>query len=430
MGSPMSCEPAIQVRGLGKRYAIYDRPADRLRQLFWGRRRKLHRDFWALQDVSFDVQPGETLAVIGRNGSGKSTLLQLLTGTLTPTEGEARVRGRVAALLELGAGFNPEFTGRENVMLNGAILGLGPDALASRFDAIVAFADLGLFLDQPVRTYSSGMYVRLAFAVAIHTDPEVLIIDEALAVGDFPFQQKCHRVLREELGHVTKLLVTHDLAAVARLATRAVVLDGGRLAFVGEPADALMHYQQLCRADTEAQPRPAAVSSGAGEPVAPETAAWEPVDPERLSGLMGARIEAFSLAIDGAPTSRLVQPGQRLAWRIRVRVEEPIGAPILGYQVQDRFGTVIFGENSAGWRPPLPPLAPGVHELGGSLVWPLLAPARYALTFGLGDGHDPLAHVIQCWAHNVVVLEHGHTSPVHGLFNIPLVPLAGQGGAP
>ncbi|MEB3222638.1 MAG: ABC transporter ATP-binding protein [Candidatus Sericytochromatia bacterium] len=423
----MSCEPVIEARGLGKCYAIYDRPQDRLAQAFWGRRRKLHRDFWALRDVSLAVQPGETLAVIGRNGSGKSTLLQLLTGTLTPSEGEARVRGRVAALLELGAGFNPEFTGRENVLLNGTILGLSREALAERFDAIAAFADLGPFLEQPVRTYSSGMYVRLAFAVAIHTDPEVLIIDEALAVGDFPFQQKCNRVLQEDLAHVTKLLVTHDLAAVSRLATRAVVLEQGRLAFVGDPAEALTCYQQLCRAG---QAPPTAPEPAPGLAAVTPEASWEPVAPERLSGRLGARIEACTVAVDGDATARLVRPGQRVAWRVRVRVEERLAAPILGYQVQDRFGTVIFGENSARWRPAMPPLGPGLHELGGTLTWPTLAPERYGLTFGLGDGHDPHLHEIQCWAHNVVVLEHGHAVPMHGLFNVPLHPLEAIGGPP
>jgi ABC-type polysaccharide/polyol phosphate transport system ATPase subunit len=190
---------ALTVRDLGKVYQIYDRPQDRLKQALWRWRRQFYREFWALRHVSLDVRRGETLGIIGRNGSGKSTLLQIICGTLTPSEGSAEVHGRLSALLELGAGFNPEFTGRENVYLAAAMLGLSRGQIDAIYDQIVAFADIGEFIDQPVKTYSSGMYVRLAFAVAISVEPEILIVDEALAVGDIFFQQKCMRHMRDEL---------------------------------------------------------------------------------------------------------------------------------------------------------------------------------------------------------------------------------------
>src|SRR5829696_2572400 len=193
--SPPAPEVAISVRGAGKMHRIYDRPQDRLKQMLWRGRRQYGREFWALRDVSFELRRGEMMGIIGRNGSGKSTLLQIIAGTLTPSEGEVTVNGRVAALLELGSGFNPEFTGRENVFLNGSILGISREEIQQRFDDIAAFADIGGFIEQPVKTYSSGMLVRLAFAVQASIEPDVLIVDEALAGGDVFFRQKCYRRL-------------------------------------------------------------------------------------------------------------------------------------------------------------------------------------------------------------------------------------------
>ncbi|MEG2632384.1 MAG: ABC transporter ATP-binding protein, partial [Comamonas sp.] len=182
---------AISIVGVSKVYNIYDKPQDRLKQMLWKQSRKLHDEFWALNDINFDVKKGETVGIVGRNGSGKSTLLQIICGTLMPTYGHVERRGRLSALLELGSGFNPDFTGRENVYLSGAILGLSKDEVDARFDKIAAFADIGQFIDSPVKHYSSGMFARLAFAVVIHVDPEILIVDEILAVGDAAFQRRC-----------------------------------------------------------------------------------------------------------------------------------------------------------------------------------------------------------------------------------------------
>src|SRR5438477_7832573 len=221
----MSSEAVISARGLGKAYRIYRHPEDRLKELVL--RRRYHQDFWAVREVDLSVRAGETVGLIGRNGSGKSTLLQLICGTVRPTRGDFDVKGRIGALLELGAGFNPEFTGRENVWVNAAVLGLSDQAIAARFEAIAAFAGIGEYLDQPVKHYSSGMYARLAFAVCAHVDADILVVDEALSVGDAAFGQKCMRFIREFQKRGTVLLVSHDLPAVANVCSRVIRLDHG-----------------------------------------------------------------------------------------------------------------------------------------------------------------------------------------------------------
>lgn len=262
-------EIVIDVQNLSKRYEIYATPRDRLKQLvlpnvyrvatrlgrMFGRKSDDYspptyfRAFWALQDVSFQVRRGETLGIVGRNGSGKSTLLQLICSTLAPTSGDVTVKGRVSALLELGSGFNPEYTGRENIFLNGQILGLSKKELEIRYDAIVEFADIGDFIDQPVKTYSSGMVVRLAFAVAINVDPEILVIDEALAVGDVGFQARCFTKINELKQHgVTLLFVSHSPDAVTQLCDRAILLDRGKLLLLGTPYQTIRAYNYLANA--------------------------------------------------------------------------------------------------------------------------------------------------------------------------------------
>ena len=244
---------AIRISNLGKCYQIYDAPRDRLKQFVMPSVRRLagkaprqyFHEFSALKDVSFDVKKGETVGIIGRNGAGKSTLLQIICSTLTPTSGSVLVNGRVAALLELGSGFNPEFTGRENVYVNGGILGLSKDEIDARFDEIVAFADIGEFLDQPVKTYSSGMYVRLAFAVVVHVDADILIIDEALSVGDAFFQAKCMSRMKHIVDSGTTILfVSHDINTVKALCERTLWLDRGVGRAFGETGDVAKAYAQ------------------------------------------------------------------------------------------------------------------------------------------------------------------------------------------
>jgi lipopolysaccharide transport system ATP-binding protein len=238
----MNSDIVISARNVGKCYTIYDRPLDRLKQSVW-RKKQFYRKFWALQDASFDIHKGEIIGIIGRNGSGKSTLLQILCNTLSPTTGTVSIQGRIAALLELGAGFNNDFTGRENVYMNGAILGFSKKEMDMRFDEICAFADIGDYIDQPVKTYSSGMYVRLAFAVQACVDPDILIVDEALSVGDIFFQQKCMDKFNElKEQNKTIILVSHDTTLMRDSCDQVIYLKSGQVCFQGDPNNAIYYY--------------------------------------------------------------------------------------------------------------------------------------------------------------------------------------------
>jgi len=280
---------SIQVQALCKRYEIYSQPADRLKQMVLPRMQRAIRrpsrayfnEFWALRDVSFNVRRGETIGIVGRNGSGKSTLLQMICGTLTPTLGEVTVNGRIAALLELGAGFNPEFTGHENVRLSGLLYGLSEEELRNRYDAILDFAEIGNFIDQPVKTYSSGMYVRLAFAVAINVSPDILVVDEALSVGDEAFQRKCFaRIDAIRKAGATILFVSHAASTVSELCNRALLLDRGELLTQGSPKYVVSRYQKLLYSPADKYPsiREAIRASNEGD-VRSEVAAALSIDP-------------------------------------------------------------------------------------------------------------------------------------------------------
>jgi lipopolysaccharide transport system ATP-binding protein len=282
----MSSEPVISVRNAGKVYRAYEHPLHALMSRASGGRFGRYREFRALHDVSFDVGRGESVGIVGRNGSGKSTLLQLVCGIRRPTSGTIAVGGRISALLELGSGFHPEFTGRENVFMQGAIIGLDRAAMESRFDSIAAFADIGEYLDQPVKTYSSGMFVRLAFAVAINVDPDILVIDEALAVGDALFQKRCHRRLAQmrETG-LSLLLVSHDHEMIRNLTTRALLLDRGIALAWGDTRDVSRQYRKLV---FEEEARQLAKEEAGSLPEFPEGPGEAMAD--KAYGIGGARI--------------------------------------------------------------------------------------------------------------------------------------------
>src|SRR5437764_1482602 len=242
----MSSEPLVETHALGKAYPIYLRPEDRLKQLLFGARRRYYEEFWAVRNVDLSVRRGETVAIVGPNGSGKSTLLQMICGTLKPTAGDVQSHGRVAAMLALGSGFNPEFTGRENLHVGASVLGLSAAETAARFDAITAFADIGAFMDQPLKRYSSGMHARLAFALCANVDADVLVIDEILSVGDAAFQQKCMHFLNRFRRRGTLLFVSHDSGAVVKLCDRALWLDRGQVRGLGAA-------KEICRLYLAAQ---------------------------------------------------------------------------------------------------------------------------------------------------------------------------------
>ena len=252
---------ALRVEGVSKRYRIYERPNDRLKEMLTRGRWKRHQEFWALKDISFEIEAGTTTGIIGPNGSGKSTLLQIMTGTLEPTHGSVWHEGRIAALLELGTGFNSEFTGLENVFMNASLMGFSQTETEALLPEIERFAEIGTFINQPVKTYSSGMYVRLAFSVAISASPQILIIDEALAVGDAVFQHRCMRRLKEmQESGVTIFFVSHDLASVRALCSRAILLHGGHAVADDRPTTVLNQYQKIIMAREKAYDRQEALA--------------------------------------------------------------------------------------------------------------------------------------------------------------------------
>lgn len=359
-------QSAIEIRDLGKCYNIYDRPRDRLLQMFYRGRRQLYQQFWALRDVSFEVPRGETIGIVGRNGSGKSTLLQMIAGTLTPTSGEVVTRGRVAALLELGSGFNPEFTGRENVYLNGALLGLTKAEVDEKFEGIVEFADIGRFIDQSVKTYSSGMMVRLAFAVQAQIEPEILIVDEALAVGDARFQAKCFDRLKQLKANGTSiLLVTHSSEQIVTHCSRALLLDAGELVTQGNPRDVINRYMDLLFGR-----KPAALSDAGAQAGEPDTdAAQENALPADIAegleftgdafatrpgynqyeyrwGDRAAEIVDFRLASEGHDFPHSVKTGKQVTLRFALVFYKALSRPILGVTIKTKEGVTVFGTNS------------------------------------------------------------------------------------
>lgn len=355
---------AISVKNLSKRYEIYDKPGDRLKQfllpkiqhLFYKNPKKYFRDFWALKEVSFEVKKGETVGIIGKNGSGKSTLLQLICGTLAPTTGEVKTFGRIAALLELGSGFNPDFTGRENVYLNGAVLGLTKAEIEDRFEAIEAFADIGDFIDQPVKTYSSGMYVRLAFAVQVHIDASIVIIDEALAVGDIFFQQKCFSRLEElRKSGVAILFVSHGMTTVEQFCDRAVFLDHGRSIFVGPAIEATklfyIHNQPSLKKIEVSQgglseQKKIEPKKNDHELFWPNNQDFNDMQKQPQIGTGSARLVRYVICDESGNPCNHFEQSSRAFFYYEFELKESIGVPLGGIVLQNARGINVHGKGS------------------------------------------------------------------------------------
>lgn len=437
-----SPEAAIVVAEVSKCYQLYERPEHRLKQallpraqrLFGLAPRRYFRESWALRDVGFSIARGETVGIIGRNGSGKSTLLQIVCGTLTPTHGRVERSGRIGALLELGSGFNPEFTGRENVHMNGAILGMSPEEIAAKYDAIVAFADIGEFIEQPVKTYSSGMYVRLAFAVIAHADADILVIDEALSVGDVFFAQKCMRFLRDFQKRGTVLFVSHDASAIVNLCDRAIWLNGGRIAMDGTAKDVCEAYHASVYGATPVA-RIAKPASPASDADADAEAEADAADD---AGLDTSRVRAFAFDPDRAgfgdgrvtvraarwedPDGRVlrqVSGGEIVRLVVEADAHGPIHSAIVGFLLKDRLGQHLFGKNT--WREDAPPLSVAT---GGRLRatfefrMPYLRRGSYSVDIAVADGSHH-AHVQTAWLFDALVLESVSSTVSAGLVGIP-----------
>jgi lipopolysaccharide transport system ATP-binding protein len=394
----------VSVHDVGKCYHIYSQPRDRLMQTLFRGRRQFYREFWALRDVSFDLRRGEAIGIIGRNGSGKSTLLQIIAGTLAPTEGEVQVRGRVGALLELGSGFNPEYTGRENVYMAAGIAGFSPDQVAERYDAIAAFADIGQFLDQPVKTYSSGMVVRLAFAVQTQIEPDTLIVDEALAVGDASFQRKCYRRIENILeNNAAVLFVSHSTEQVLSLCNRAVYLERGTVKAQGAPDDVCEMYvkdileervgEAAAPADVAADAAPAA-----GETVLARFGGGQPGSDVNIQGNLAIEIVRADLRRCGG--GEICREDDTIAVQMALRVNREVDGFAAGVLIKSVHGSDVFGfsrnhaELGLGAR-----LAAGTQLTLEAEIRCRIRPGHYFMTVGLQSpdfgevywyGHDIL----------------------------------------
>jgi len=430
----------IRVQNLGKAYQIYASPRDRLRQFVLPRIRRAvglplkqyFREFWALRDVSFDVRRGETVGIIGRNGSGKSTLLQLICGTLTPTVGTVETYGRVAALLELGSGFNPEFTGRENVYMNAALLGLSREEVDERFEDIASFADIGDFIDQPVKTYSSGMYLRLAFAVIAHVDADILVIDEALSVGDAVFTQKCMRFIRSFQERGTLLFVSHDMASVQALCRSAIWLSHGKIRAHGTAKRVSQAYLQDTLQEIygqsavleEISPHEAEDSS-AGEVAnaagyvsrytvfdnLPHACGWRTGAAEVLSVQLEKLSPSHSMVLEG---------GEKVRLTIHAVAHAPLANPILGFVVRDRLGQDLFGENTLQCSALCPQGAVPGQRIKAEFLFrlPMLPNGQYAVMASIADG-DLYRNVQHHYLHDALILTVSSSRIRYGIVGIP-----------
>lgn len=440
---------AIRVENLSKCYHIYDKPQDRLKQFTLPRMQRLagkapkqyFHEFWALKDVSFEVKKGETIGIIGRNGSGKSTLLQMICGTLNPTSGIIQTNGRVAALLELGSGFNPEFTGRENVYMNASVLGLSRRQTEARFADIEVFADIGDFIDQPVKTYSSGMLVRLAFAVIAHVDADILVIDEALAVGDAFFTQKCMRFLRAFMKTGTVLFVSHDTVAVKNLCNHTIWLEKGIVLQEGSPKDICELYLQ---AFYEAQQ-----GKGIGTTTRLKSIKSQdktrPLKDQRLEfinasnlrndlkifefdpksasfGKGGAQIiSAEFLSKEGSPLAWVVG-GEQVTLRIQAIAHEALDAPIIGYNIKDCLGQTLFGDNTYLSYRETPLFCDAGNDIRAEFTFlmPILPAGDYSVNVAIANGTQE-QHVQHHMMHDAVLFKSESSSVSTGLIGIPML---------
>lgn len=432
----MSSDPILSVRDLSKTYRVFGRPHERVFQAIADRRRSGHLHCFevpAVQNVSFELNAGESISIIGRNGSGKSTLLEMIVGTLQPTSGSVTRPERISALLELGAGFNPDFTGRENFRMAASIHGLHQSEIDAIEEKVERFAEIGRFIDEPVRTYSSGMYVRLAFASAVHVSPDLLIVDEALAVGDIFFQQKCFEFLDSNLRDTPKLIVTHDLASAVRLSSRCIVLEGGQVVFDGEPLQAVEIYtaaslransqrrieeveilekNDISLENSDDNSSPNLISGSLSSDEIGMSSASELLKILEITVIVNDKI---TIAQPGIPV--VVSHGDALTINFLASIGTTILEPVWGYNMRDRMSTPVFGENTVGCGFVVGQMSPGLYQLSMGLTWPEVQQGEYTMTIGVGNGRHSLHHEIVAWVQSALQFAVVPKRDVHGLFN-------------
>jgi len=420
----MAEEIAVSLSDLTKKYRLFSTPMERLKESFHPLRKRYHKEFWALKGISFDIKKGQVVGILGRNGSGKSTLLQIIASVLQPTSGTVTVNGRVSALLELGAGFNPEFTGRQNVLLNGAIMGVSHNEMLERMPAVMAFADIGEFFDQPMKIYSSGMFVRVAFAASVHVDPDILIIDETLAVGDAKFQHKCFQRLADlQAQHKTVVLVSHNSSLVTSYCDRAFLLDGGQLVTSGDPAYVVDRYYDLLfdnrRVSTENLDEVRFIASGETNELGDilDQSIADDLCHTRRSynknevrfGSGAARIVDYAIESEGHGDVTNIQFGRQVQLYIKVLFCRNVEVPIVGFTVKTLEGVEIFGTNTFLMGKKLKPVSQGqicVFRFSFSLQ---VSPSDYFFNIGVAEADGTrggtVLDVRRSVAHCVVTLD-------------------------
>lgn len=405
---------AVEFERVSKSYSIYETPVDRFRELLTFGRRSLHRDFWALRDLSFEIRRGEVFCIVGENGSGKSTTLQLLAGILQPTEGTVRAGGRVAALLELGAGFNPEFTGRDNVYLNASILGLSKGEIDRRYRQIEEFAEIGDFIRQPVKTYSSGMVVRLAFAVAINVEPEILLVDEALAVGDIYFRHRCMRKVHELRARgVTIVFVSHAIADVKAIGDRVLWLEHGRAVSIGE-TDTVLDAYLAAMSEKEGRAE-LQMSRSFAQPGPVETVRSIPnVDHRRGDGR--AEVLGITILNEYGEPIQLMMPNIRITVRISVQARGVLPRPAAGFMLRNHLGLDFSETDTDREARRIPPMARGaVATIDFQIEIPEFYPGAFSFSPFVSD-----AGTVCDWIDNAITVQMGRgDGEVYGYIQLP-----------
>lgn len=416
----------IEFRNVSKSYPVYRSPKDRLKELITLNSLSFHEDFWALRDLSFTVGRGETFCVVGENGSGKSTLLQIIARILAPSQGMVQIQGRVAALLELGSGFNPEFTGRENIYLNASILGLTSREIDRRYEAITSFAEIGEFIHQPVKTYSSGMTVRLAFAVAIHVDPEILLVDEALAVGDIYFRQRCMRKVNELRSNgVTIVFVSHATGDIKAIGDRCLWLEGGRIREIGSTDEVISKYLAAMTAKDSAYiGQRSSVLASDSSPRArlalpPESLNRIP-NVDRRHGDGRAEITGIGIFDEYGRELHILEPTSSITVRISIRALAPLPLPNIGFMMRNHLGIDFAGTNTTREGHQLPPMIEGDRiTVDFHLALPELYPTQFSFSPAVADGTLE-AYTICDWIDNAVAIQMGHSeNPIYGYLHLP-----------
>jgi len=434
----MTDNVTIKVESLTKVYHLYDKPQDRFKEALHPFRKSYHHDFYAVNNISFEIKKGESVGIIGKNGAGKSTLLKMITGVLTPTSGNIEINGKIASLLELGAGFNPEMTGLENIYLSGTLMGFSQKEMDSKIDAILEFADIGEFIDQPVKVYSSGMFARLAFAVISHVNADILIIDEALSVGDAFFVQKCMRFLREFMKEGTVLFVSHATGIVVNLCSKAILLNNGQVIKSGAPKDVTEHYlatlyESNQKIDGVTPPEPVnevvkpTEYHDMREPLINASNLRNDIEifqfksGQKEFGTGAAKIVSVRLLEQGGAPLSWIVGGEDIILEIQCMAYKKIQSPIIGFQFKDSLGQVIFADNTF--------LA---FEFNAIQVgedkkivaqfyfrFPILPSGDYSISAAIAEGTQK-NHVQHHWANDLLMLKVHASSICHGLIGVPM----------